>query len=61
MKNRTKKLKAAIMGVIAYLQQEEQDKNKVARSTWSRSSRETIMQNRRAIQTRSFGLGWHRK
>ena len=61
MEDRTKKLKAAMMGVIYFLQQEEQEREDAADNTWSRSSRETIMQNRIAVQNRSFGLGWQRK
>ena len=58
MKDKTKKIKAAIMGVLYYLQQEEQEKVKVSTSKWSRSSRESIMKNRMAVQSRSFGLRW---
>lgn len=61
MENKAKKLKAAIMGVIHFLQQEENERQETGQSNWSRSSRETIMQNRLAVQTRSFGTGWKRK
>ena len=63
MKNndKAKKLKAAITGVMYYLQEEENKKVKTSRNTWSRSGREIIMQNRMAVQSRSFGIHWLRK
>ena len=61
MEDKTRKLKAAITGVLYFLQQEEQENTATENNTWLRSSRETIMQNRIAVQARSFGLGWQRK
>jgi len=44
-----KRKKAAICGVIAYLQMKESQKNE-----WSRSGKELIMKNRQMVQTKMF-------
>ena len=61
MEDKTKKLKAAMIGVIQFLQQEKIEPVEIKHNTWARSSRETIMHNRMAVQSRSFGLRWQRK
>jgi hypothetical protein len=61
MKDKSKKMRAAIIGVIQFLQQQENESTEISLSTWSRSGRETIMQNSIAVQSRAFGLRWQRK
>ena len=48
---RKKKLKAAILGAIYYMMEEQEKKPKVNR--WSRFSRLQIMHNRMQVQMRS--------
>jgi len=60
-KEKMKKIKAAITGVIYFLQQEEGNKAKVNKNIWARSGREMIMQNRMSVQSRAFGIRWNRK
>jgi len=60
-KNKLKKIKAAITGVLYFLQQEEKMKTKTNMNVWARSSREMIMQNRMSVQGRTFGIRWNRK
>ncbi len=47
-----KKIKAAIVGVIQYLQ--EKENNKKAENLWARSGREIIMQNNIMVQRRGL-------
>ena len=46
-----KKLRAAIMGVVYYLQEEEKERAKKKINRWSRFGRETIMKNRMQVQS----------
>ncbi|MBC8384674.1 MAG: hypothetical protein H8E57_04040 [Candidatus Cloacimonetes bacterium] len=48
---RSKKLKAAIAGVIYYLQEKEITE-KTKHNKWARSGREIIMRNRTLVQLR---------
>jgi len=52
--DKARKLKAAITGVIYYLQEEKKASAKPVQNPWSRSGREIIMQNRSAVQSRAF-------
>ncbi len=52
-----KKLKAAIMGVIYFLQEEENRKASKVENKWSRFGRETTMRNGIQVQTRSARTG----
>lgn len=49
-----KKMKAAITGVLYFLQEEENHKKKKI-DLWSRFGRESIMKNRWQTQTRRLG------
>jgi len=51
--NKEKKIKAAITGVIYYLQELE-EKNKKQINYWSKVGREIIMRNNILVQRRSF-------
>ncbi len=53
LKDKSKKLKAAIMGVLYYLQQQEEENSKLE-NNWVRSGREIIMQNRMMVQRRGL-------
>lgn len=53
MKNKQKKLKAAIMGVLYYLQQQKEE-NSELENNWVQSGREIIMQNRMMVQRRGI-------
>ncbi|KQC08148.1 MAG: hypothetical protein APR54_04960 [Candidatus Cloacimonas sp. SDB] len=61
MEKKKKKIQAAIMGVFYYLQQQEEEKQQNNRDVWTRSGRETIMQNRIVLQSRLFGANRLRK
>ncbi len=50
MSDRAKKKKAAIMAVMAFL--EEEAKNKKVGSSWVRSGREIGMRNRQMVQNK---------
>ena len=54
MKDKQKKLKAAIVSVLYYLQQQEEENNSKPESNWVRSGREAIMQNRMMVQLRGL-------
>ncbi|MCK4312839.1 MAG: hypothetical protein KAW88_08910 [Candidatus Cloacimonetes bacterium] len=49
---KSKKLKAAIMGVLYYLQEQEKENNKSNR--WVQLGRELIMRNRYLVQRRTI-------
>ena len=51
MDNRAKKKKAAIMAVMAFLEEED---NKKPANNWVRSGREMIMKNRQMAQMKFF-------
>jgi len=51
MKNRKKKIQAAIMAALQYLQEEEKA-NKKAKNLWASNGRERIMQNNQFVQKR---------
>ncbi|MEA2096715.1 MAG: hypothetical protein U9P73_08515 [Candidatus Cloacimonadota bacterium] len=51
MNDKHKKLKAAIMGVLYYLQLQEEENSK-PENNWVKSGREIIMQNRMRVQCR---------
>ena len=53
MKDKHKKLKAAIMGVLYYLQQQEEG-NSEPENNWAQSGRKIIMQNRMMVQRRGL-------
>ena len=53
MKDKSKKLKAAIVGVLYYLQQQEEENFK-PENDWARSGREAIMHNRVVVQLRGL-------
>jgi len=58
--NKQKKLRAAIAGIIMFLEQEENDKSKKQnKNIWARYGRQTIMHNRGITQRRrkTFGIG----
>ncbi|MDA3814622.1 MAG: hypothetical protein PF570_10270 [Candidatus Cloacimonetes bacterium] len=50
MKDKQKKLKAAIMGVLYYLQQQEKENNSKSEKQWALSGRKLIMRNREFVQ-----------
>lgn len=52
MADREKLKKAAIMAVMAFLEEEEKSKKSV--NNWTRSGREMIMKNRHMAQTKLF-------
>ena len=54
LKDKSKKLKAAIMGVLYYLQQQEKENNSKPENDWARSGREAIMHNRMMVQLRGL-------
>jgi len=55
LKDKQKKLKAAIMGVLYYLQEQEEEQKKVKdTSQWVLSGRKIIMRNREYVQRRGF-------
>ncbi len=49
---KARKKQAAIMAVLAFLEEEENTKQSV--SSWTRSGREMIMKNRLMVQTKIF-------
>jgi hypothetical protein len=51
---RSKKLKAAIAGVLQFLKQEEEQKKKKQTSQWLLSGRKIIMRNRELVQRRGL-------
>jgi len=53
LKDKQKKLKAAIMGALYYLQQQEEE-NSEPKNNWAQSGREIIMQNRMMVQRRGL-------
>ena len=53
LKDKHKKLKAAIVGVLYYLQQLEEENSK-PENDWARSGRKAIMQNRMMVQRRGL-------
>lgn len=53
MKTKSMKLKAAITGVIYYLQQQDND-SKTQEKHWSVSGRKMIMRNRSMVQRRGL-------
>jgi len=53
LKDKSKKLKAAIVGVLYYLQQQEEENSK-PENNWVLSGREIIMQNRMMVQRRGL-------
>lgn len=54
MKDKNKKLKAAIMGVLYYLQQQEDEHNSKSENQWALSGRKVIMRNREMVQRRGL-------
>jgi hypothetical protein len=54
LKDKSKKLKAAIIGVLHYLQQQEEENNSKPDKQWARSGRKIIMQNRMMVQRRGI-------
>ncbi len=54
MKEKNKKLKAAIMGVLYYLQQQEEENNSKSENQWALSGRKVIMRNREMVQRRGI-------
>ncbi|MBN2016857.1 MAG: hypothetical protein JW794_01785 [Candidatus Cloacimonetes bacterium] len=53
--DKSKKLRAAIAGVLQFLKQEEESSSVVTKkSSWSLIGRKTIMQNQMHVQRRSF-------
>ncbi|MDP8202022.1 MAG: hypothetical protein P9M11_07760 [Candidatus Tenebribacter burtonii] len=54
MKNKSKKLKAAIMGILYYLQEQKEENNSKPKNNWVRSGREIIMKNRMMVQRRGL-------
>ena len=54
LKDKNKKLKAAIMGVLYYLQQQEEENNSKSENQWALSGRKVIMRNREMVQRRGI-------
>jgi len=52
LREKNKKLKAAIMGVLYYLQQQEEENSSKPDNQWSQSGRRLIMRNREMVQRR---------
>lgn len=51
---KSKKLKAAIMGVLYFLQEQEKENNNKKTNHWVRLGRELIMRNRYLVQRRTI-------
>jgi len=54
LKEKNKKLKAAIMGVLYYLQQLEEENKSKSENQWVLSGRKVIMRNNEMVQRRGL-------